>query len=71
MVLIRLDSPLQSWTARMEEKPNREIAEKGGKGGELMMSDDSRREIIPRARPRHRDSAFIMGISLITSNPPP
>ena len=36
-----------------------------------MMSDDSRREIIPRAaRPRHRDSAFIMGISLITSNSP-
>ena len=30
VVLIRLDSPLQSWTARMEEKPNREIAEKGG-----------------------------------------
>ena len=38
-----------------------------------MMSDDSRREIIPRARPhpRHRDSAFIMGISLITSNSSP
>ena len=34
-----------------------------------MMSDDSRAAACPRDYPPfHRDSAFIMGISLITSN---